>query len=297
MKNRLSDQFELSDSKGKPETPRPKKPSKADVSIGDWTGTIGSVLRSDPPFLRSALTKEIEARLTTKDVKAWHDEQVTPRLRTFKAAWDIFFGDANVIIEGDPTPPDVVLPEMESNEDVLRHLRTFSMQEALRDAEEKVGVEKRTGCYHYPIGLLHGTDGAKRSPSVVTFAVSAEIQQGIKPDGSLAEAKPRAFLETADPRPTPSFVSSDGGDYGSVFMEAAVGCIQEMDGTLLDLLDKSRVEHEIIDWGGSMYLYFDENETVKQRVWEVLCGEWKDWLDEEQPVPENLSEMKEKLYA
>lgn len=283
-------------------TARPEKPPQADVSIGEWTGTIASVLRSDLPFLRSALTKEIEDRLTTKDVKAWHNGEVTPRLRTFQAAWDIFFGETNVIIEGDPTPPEVVLPEMQSNEDVLDRLRTFSMEEAMQDAEDKVTAERRTGCYHYPIGLLREIHSGKRNPSqrspcVVTYPVSAEMQQGINPDGSLAESTPRAFLETMDPHPTPSFVSNDGGDYGSDFMEAAVGCIQEMDGTLLGLLDESKVEHEVIEWGGSMYLYFNENDKVKRRIWAVLSKEWKDWFEGEQPVPETLPEMKERLYG
>jgi hypothetical protein len=147
--------------------------------------------------------------------------------------------------------------------------RIYSADEIKEDAIERIKrSEKSVASYTYPVGTIWS--GTERE-TVVTMTVSAEMTTEYDPfEEKMVTTGARAFFEDPTTDPAAAFTEGERDDWGPSWMHDAVGLSREVGpGTTDSLLHESGVEYDVVELGGDLHFYFNE-ETARRRVLRTL---------------------------
>ena len=147
--------------------------------------------------------------------------------------------------------------------------KIYSADEIKEDAIERIKrSEKSVASYTYPVGTIWS--GTKRE-TVVTMTVSAEMTTEYDPfEEKYVTTGARAFFEDSTTDPAAAFTDGETDDWGPAWMHDAVRLSHEVGpGSTGPLLDESGVEYNVVEVGGDLHYYFNE-ETARRRIFRAL---------------------------
>jgi len=147
--------------------------------------------------------------------------------------------------------------------------RIYSADEIKEDAIERIKrSEKSVASYTYPVGTIWS--GTERE-TVVTMTISAEMTTEYDPfEDKHVTTGARAFFEDLTTNPAAMFTDGETDDWGQPWVHDAVRLSREVGpGTTDSLLHESGIEYDVVELGGDLHFYFDE-ETARRRVLRTL---------------------------
>jgi len=149
--------------------------------------------------------------------------------------------------------------------------KIYSADEMKEDAASRIeDTDELVMSYTYPVGTIW--EGTERE-RVVTADVTAEVTISYDPfRAKHVTSGARAFFEDSTTDPPAAFTDGEHEDSGPAWMHEAVRLAGEVGpGSTDSLLSESGIEYDVVELGGDLHFYFDE-EAARRPVLRTLHG-------------------------